>query len=84
MIVFGSVALLADGGLDFESRLPNSDLMVGIGNHRNLFSHTIATGMVSEFTIRSLVQLSFEAEKAGYTPQNPFLRAVLDFAYKHH
>ncbi len=84
VIVFGSIAILAGGGLDFEGGLPDSDLMLGIGNHRNLFSYTIATGLVSEFTIRFLVQLSLEAEKAGYTPQNPFLRAVLDFAHKHH
>lgn len=75
---------LVGGGLDFEGGLPDTDLTFGVGKHRNIFTHTVLLGLTLEFIVRFLVALVTESEKRGYTPRSEFLRAVLDFAKKHH
>lgn len=41
------------GGEDFEGGIPDSDLNVGIGFHRHIVSHSIITGFIVEFLMRS-------------------------------
>jgi hypothetical protein len=47
--VMGLVALYAaSGGLDLEGGLPDTDLELGIGLHRNIFSHSVLIGFTTE------------------------------------
>lgn len=46
------VAFASAGGPDLEGGLPDTDLLLGIQNHRNLFSHTILLGMAVETAMR--------------------------------
>ena len=46
------VAFASAGGSDIEGGLPDTDLLFGIGNHRNLFSHTILLGLTVETALR--------------------------------
>lgn len=48
MIVFWAAA----GGSDLEGGLPDTDLLLGPGLHRNAFSHTIFLGLGMEFAMR--------------------------------
>lgn len=75
---------LVNGGPDFECGLPDTNLALGVGKHRNVFTHTVLLGLTLEFTVRFLVSLATESEKRGYAPRSEFLRAMLDFAKKHH
>lgn len=43
---------VAAGGTDFEGGLPDADLFFGIGQHRNVFSHTILMGLGVETVVR--------------------------------
>ncbi len=45
------------GGSDLEGGLPDLDLAFGIGNHRNLFTHTILLGLGSEIALRMRVDV---------------------------
>lgn len=45
------------GGRDMEGGLPDSDLALGIGAHRNLFSHTILIGLAAELSFRTALEL---------------------------
>lgn len=40
------------GGSDLEGGLPDIDLAFGIGNHRNVVSHTVLLGLGSEIALR--------------------------------
>lgn len=63
---------LVGGGLDFEGGAPDLDIKVGgIGQHRNLISHTILLGLFLEFLLRLAVGL-FRAGKE-YLPQEKSL-----------
>lgn len=58
-IVLGTLSLLVffgvAGGRDLEGGFPDSDIkLLGIGNHRNIFFHSIMAGMGIEFGIRFL------------------------------
>jgi len=48
MILFWAAA----GGSDLEGGLPDTDLLLGPGFHRNVFSHTIFLGLGMEFAMR--------------------------------
>lgn len=51
LLVFFGVA----GGRDLEGGFPDSDIrLLGIGNHRNIFFHSVLAGMGIEFGIRFL------------------------------
>lgn len=41
------------GGNDLEGGIPDSDLNFGIGNHRNVVSHSIIAGLIVELLMRS-------------------------------
>ena len=45
------------GGEDFEGGIPDLDLELGIGYHRNIFSHSILSGFVVEFMMRAGVEI---------------------------
>ena len=45
------------GGKDFEGGIPDLDLELGIGYHRNIFSHSIISGLIVEFLMRSGVEI---------------------------
>lgn len=45
------------GGEDFEGGIPDLDLELGIGFHRNIFSHSIISGLIIEFLMRSGVEI---------------------------
>lgn len=48
------------GGADLEGGLPDTDLMLGIGAHRNIFSHTLLLGFETEIGLRFAVELMQE------------------------
>ncbi|KAF2958383.1 hypothetical protein AS159_01375 [Thermotoga sp. Ku-13t] len=83
-VIIVLILFLVGGGFDFEGGLPDTDLAFSVGAHRNIFTHTVLLGLTLEFTVRFLVALATESEKRGYRPRSEFLRAVLDFAKKHH
>ncbi len=57
-ILWTATVLVAGGGTDFEGGIPDLDIKIGgIGNHRNVFSHTILVGLFFEFFIRLLIKL---------------------------
>lgn len=45
------------GGNDFEGGIPDTDLMLGIGFHRHLLSHSIIIGVLIEIMMRSGVEI---------------------------
>lgn len=58
LILTFSIFFLSAGGSDFEGGLPDLDIAVGgIGQHRNLFSHTILLGFGIEFAARTGILL---------------------------
>jgi len=52
LLLLIGVVLLSGGGLDFEGGIPDLDLNLGIQYHRNLVSHTIIGGLLTEFIFR--------------------------------
>ena len=50
IIFFGSM-----GGFDAEGGLPDQDLKLGIGKHRNIISHSIILGFGIEFAMRFVI-----------------------------
>lgn len=45
------------GGEDFEGGIPDLDLDLGVGFHRNIFSHSIISGLIIEFLMRSGIEI---------------------------
>lgn len=72
-------ALVFGGGLDFEGGAPDLDLKFGIGNHRNLFSHTILLGLTLEFGLRFIGNVLINLEKKGIKPNSEMLSLILSF-----
>lgn len=61
--------LVIGGGTDFEGGAPDLDTKIGgIGNHRNVFSHTILLGLGLEFILRLTVNLLKHGKE--YLPSN--------------
>jgi hypothetical protein len=54
------VCYCASGGLDLEGGLPDADLELGIGSHRNIFSHSVLLGFTSEGVLRFAVEVLSE------------------------
>ncbi len=52
VVVAGVTAYVVAGGADVEGGLCDTDLLLGIGNHRNPFSHTILCALTVEGGIR--------------------------------
>jgi hypothetical protein len=52
--------ILAGGWGDLEGGIPDLDLKFGIGNHRNLFSHTILLPLVLETATRFIIGVGME------------------------
>lgn len=71
------------GGKDFEGGVPDSDLNFGIGNHRHWLSHTIITGFLVEFLMRSGVELINKSYKNLPLNHHPFWDKSNEFINKH-
>lgn len=56
LIIFYAVA----GGGDLEGGLPDTDLQLGAGWHRNVFSHSILLGFSVEFCLRFVTAIILE------------------------
>ncbi|AEH51223.1 hypothetical protein [Pseudothermotoga thermarum] len=83
-VVFGISAVITGGGFDFEGGIPDTDIKLGgIGSHRNLLSHTIIIGFISEFAIRFVTQLAVEAEKEEIAENLPFIKLLAEFSRKY-
>lgn len=52
MLLSWMVFYAAAGGQDLEGGLPDMDLLVGIGEHRSLFSHSVLLGLEVELALR--------------------------------
>jgi hypothetical protein len=52
MVLTWMVFYAAAGGNDLEGGLPDTDLLLGIGNHRSVFSHSILLGLETEMALR--------------------------------
>jgi len=52
ILIAGAVTYFVAGGADVEGGLPGLDLIFGIGNHRNPFSHTILLVLSIEASLR--------------------------------
>lgn len=61
--IFFIVMGMAAGGSDLEGGFPDTDLNLGIGYHRNLFSHTILMPLILEVATRFLVNICSEYRK---------------------
>lgn len=61
MISIGFISLLVffatAGGKDLEGGIPDTDLKLGIGYHRHFLSHTIITGFITEFFMRTGIEI---------------------------
>jgi len=55
ILLAGAVAYFIAGGADAEGGLPDLDLVLGIGSHRNPFSHTILLALSVEVSVRLFV-----------------------------
>ncbi|MCZ2845126.1 MAG: hypothetical protein O2U61_01290 [Candidatus Bathyarchaeota archaeon] len=51
------------GGDDFEGGIPDLDLEMGIGYHRNIVSHSIISGFIIEFLMRAGVEIINKSHK---------------------
>lgn len=57
-ILWSAMILAVGGGTDFEGGVPDLDIKTGgIGNHRNVFSHTILVGLSLEFFLRLTISI---------------------------
>ncbi|KAF2961312.1 hypothetical protein [Fervidobacterium sp. 2310opik-2] len=72
-------ALVFGGGFDFEGGLPDTDLKVSAGYHRNIFSHTILIGFTFELALRFMYHLLIHLENKGIYIQNKFLKSFVEF-----
>ena len=79
-LIIISSTLIFGGGLDMEGGFPDLDIKAGIGNHRNLFSHTILLGLTLELGLRFMGNVLVALDERGIEPKSIFLRSVLDFA----
>jgi len=58
--IFFFFMLISGGGKDFEGGIPDQDLKLGIGKHRNLFSHTVLLPLTLEVAARFIVGVARE------------------------
>lgn len=49
--------LLGSGGIDGDGGIPDTDLALGIGNHRSIWTHSIVSGVVLETVVLTAVDL---------------------------
>lgn len=66
IVIFSTAALLYAGGLDLEGGAPDMDLKLGVGHHRNIFSHTILLPLFLEFSMRFVLNIAEEMVKDGH------------------
>jgi len=80
-LVFFLFMSVGGGGRDFEGGLPDTDLKFGIGNHRNIFSHSILLPLSIEVATRFIVGVSSEYrdELLEFGHLGKFLIKIIDF-----
>jgi len=78
-LVFSISALLYAGGFDFEGGIPDSDLKLGIGYHRNIVSHTIIAPLFIEFSIRFILNIAKEMVEKGHEGHGGIWKILYDF-----
>ncbi len=52
MLLTWMVFYAAAGGADLEGGLPDTDLLLGIGHHRSVFTHSVLLGLETEMALR--------------------------------
>lgn len=68
-LFWAGMVFLVGGGSDFEGGAPDLDIKTGgIGNHRNVFFHTILLALLLEFILRFVVNLLRNGRK--YLPHD--------------
>ncbi len=82
VIVFS--AFIVGGGVDMEGGMPDLDIKTGIGNHRNVFSHTILLGLTLELALRFLGNILINLDERGIKPSSKLLSSVLNFVKDKH
>jgi hypothetical protein len=57
--VFGGVLgfLVGSGGADGDGGIPDTDLLLGIENHRSIFAHSVLPGIIVETAVLSTLEL---------------------------
>ncbi|KLO23526.1 hypothetical protein [Marinitoga sp. 1155] len=83
-LIISFSTLIVGGGFDMEGGVPDLDLKTGIGNHRNLFTHTILLGFSLELALRFIGNILINLEKKGIEPESEFLSKVLSFVKDKH
>ena len=80
LILTLSIFFISSGGLDFEGGIPDTDIILGgIGNHRNIFSHSIVIGLSIEVVCRFAI-LTLENIKIRLPePHHPIWDKVYNF-----
>jgi len=82
VIVFS--AFIVGGGVDMEGGAPDLDIVTGIGNHRNVFSHTILLGLTLELALRFMGNILINLDERGIKPSSKLLSSVLNFVKDKH
>ncbi|MFC1526035.1 hypothetical protein ACFL6X_04400 [Candidatus Latescibacterota bacterium] len=67
--LFGGILgfLVGSGGVDGDGGIPDTDLMLGIENHRSIFTHSVLPGIVIETGVLSFLELVQVVH--GYLPR---------------
>ena len=71
------------GGEDFEGGIPDLDLNVGIGCHRHIVSHSIITGFMIEFLMRSGIEILDKSYENLPNGHHKFWDSASDYIHKH-
>lgn len=80
-LIFFLFMSVSGGGRDFEGGLPDTDIKFGIGNHRNIFSHSILLPLSIEVATRFIVGVSSEYREnlLEFGHLGKFLIKIVDF-----
>ena len=80
LILTLSIFFISAGGLDFEGGIPDTDIILGgIGNHRNIFSHSVVVGLSIEFVCRFAILILENIKNRLPIPHHPVWDRVYNF-----
>ena len=77
------VSLLVSGGPDGDGGVPDMDLMLGIGAHRSILTHSIIAGSLLEAGFLSLVKLTLLVQAKLPASHDPLWDAIARHADAH-
>lgn len=77
------VSLLVSGGPDGDGGVPDLDLMLGIGAHRSILTHSIIAGSLLEAGFLSLVKLTLLVQAKLPAKHDPLWDAIARHADAH-